>query len=111
MEAQAAAEAHLAACMVSLFAEEEGTDEEAPESPASAPFCGCETCLVREALVGAWKVVDAYCEDAVAEALRERVVVPCARCGVDVNVSMECCAACTTVVLREYPSLAEPVGD
>jgi hypothetical protein len=51
-EAQAAAEAHLVACHEALHAEEEV--EEYVDSPASAPFCGCETCEVREVLFAAW---------------------------------------------------------
>lgn len=50
-EAQAAAEAHLCACHEALSADEDGEDI---ESPASAPFCGCETCEVREVLFAAW---------------------------------------------------------
>lgn len=51
-EAQAAAEAHLYACHEALSADEEG--EGIIDSPASAPFCGCETCEVREVLFAAW---------------------------------------------------------
>lgn len=49
--AQRAAETHLAACQEALWAEEEGTDV---ESPALGPFCGCDTCIVREILHAAW---------------------------------------------------------
>jgi len=51
MAAQAAAEAHLQACMDALDANDAGV---AWESPASAPFCGCDTCCVRETLYAAW---------------------------------------------------------
>jgi len=57
--AQRAAEAHLAACYEALYACEEG--DETAESPACAPFCGCETCVVRETLHAAWP----FCEAAV----------------------------------------------
>jgi hypothetical protein len=62
-DAQAAAEAHLARCSEALWAESEG---EPAESPACAPFCGCDTCVVREVLWAAWQVLDAYIDDAIA---------------------------------------------
>jgi hypothetical protein len=51
-EAQKAAEAHLAACQEAFWDYEEGSEE--IESPASAPFCGCDTCIVREVLTAGW---------------------------------------------------------
>lgn len=49
-EAQKAAEEHLAACYEAMWDEhDEGLD-----SPAIAPFCGCDTCVVREVLWAAW---------------------------------------------------------
>jgi hypothetical protein len=58
---QAAAERHLNACWDAHYAEEEAEDgaEEVP-SPAVGPFCGCETCIVRECIAGAWPVIEAY---------------------------------------------------
>jgi hypothetical protein len=58
---QRAAEAHLSACWEAHYAEEEAEDgaEEVP-SPAFGPFCGCETCIVREVIAGAWPVIEAY---------------------------------------------------
>lgn len=50
--AQHAAEERLAACQEALFAEEMG-DAVAP-SPAVGPYCGCDTCMVREILDAAW---------------------------------------------------------
>ena len=38
---QRKAEAHLNACLAAM-------DEVEATSPASAPFCGCNTCVVRE---------------------------------------------------------------
>lgn len=63
-EAQKAAEAHLAACQEAEYAFEEilmegGDPADAPESPACAPFCSCETCVVREVLYAAWPVFEA----------------------------------------------------
>jgi hypothetical protein len=52
--AQRAAEKHLDACHEAMWAWEEGDDE--IESPASAPFCGCDTCIVREVLWAAWPI-------------------------------------------------------
>lgn len=58
-EIQAAAERHLRA----VIETEEYLDEH-PEaelcSPAVGPFCGCETCLVREVLAGAWPKIEEY---------------------------------------------------
>lgn len=42
--AQKAAEEHLAACWASLH------DEDVPEPETFSPFCGCQTCEVREVL-------------------------------------------------------------
>ena len=53
-EAQRAAEAHLDACMEALDEQEHGEDV---ESPASAPFDGCDTCCVREVLFAAWPIL------------------------------------------------------
>ena len=56
--AQKAAEKHLAACMEAMFAMDEG--EEEVESPASATFCGCDTCIVREVLYAAWPILERW---------------------------------------------------
>ena len=56
LEAQQAAEAHLAACYEAFYAEQED-DGPLPESPASAPFCACETCEIRETLFAAWPLL------------------------------------------------------
>lgn len=54
-QAQRAAEEHLAACQEALYAEEDyGDTDVAAGSPAIAPFCGCDTCVVREILHAAW---------------------------------------------------------
>lgn len=63
-EAQRAAEAHLDACQEAEWEAEEllaagGDMADAPESPASAPFCNCQTCVVREVLYAAWPVFEA----------------------------------------------------
>ena len=47
VDIQRAAEEHLDACAEALFAMDEGKEV---DSPASAPYCGCETCVVRETL-------------------------------------------------------------
>lgn len=57
--AQKAAEEHLSACWEAYWAEEESESlEDLPESPACAPFCGCETCVVREVLFAAWPIIE-----------------------------------------------------
>jgi len=50
LEAQKAAELHLARCNEALW-DDPGV---LIDSPASAPFCGCDTCVVREVLFAAW---------------------------------------------------------
>lgn len=60
LEAQRAAEARLAVLWEIL-------DEPDPETyealelhldpPMEAPFCGCETCVVRETLTAAWPII------------------------------------------------------
>lgn len=58
---QDAVEAHLAACMAALEAEDEMRDDddpdELPPSPAVAPFDGCPTCEVREMLAATWPLI------------------------------------------------------
>jgi len=67
-ETQRVAEAHLGECWRVLWAEEgdiepdEDAGEEGLESPACAPFCGCDTCVVREVLYAAWPVLEHYFE-------------------------------------------------
>lgn len=57
VRAQAKAEAHLAKCFEALYDDESGdssaSGDEPVESPAVAPFCGCDTCQVREILFAA----------------------------------------------------------
>lgn len=52
--AQQAAMEHLAACQDALFAEEGEELDVAAGTPAIAPYCGCDTCIVREVLHAAW---------------------------------------------------------
>jgi hypothetical protein len=62
--AQEAAEKHLTACWEAYWAEEETEDlDSLPESPACAPFDGCETCVVREVLFAAWPFMERSVED------------------------------------------------
>jgi hypothetical protein len=58
---QQSAEAHMEAVWAAFYADEEAEpgDAEVP-SPAVGPFCGCETCVVREVLAGAWPAIEAY---------------------------------------------------
>jgi hypothetical protein len=50
---QRAAERHLAACEAALW------DENGVESPAIGPYCGCDTCTVREVLHAGWEALEA----------------------------------------------------
>lgn len=52
---QRAAEKHLDACYDALVMVEDG--EEEIDDPAYGPFCGCNTCVVREVLSAAWVYV------------------------------------------------------
>jgi hypothetical protein len=57
--AHKAAVAHLAACFEHLDHQSEvdagyADADAAVTDPASAPFCGCEDCMVREVLHAAW---------------------------------------------------------
>lgn len=68
-DAHEAAVAHLEA----LAPYSEWSDEEEPDPdamPATADvWCGCETCVIREALAAAWPHALAYAADLVATAL------------------------------------------
>lgn len=55
--AQRAAEKHLIACMEALYEQDGGNEV---ESPASGPFCGCETCVIREVLYAAWPIFEEH---------------------------------------------------
>lgn len=68
LEAQKAAEEHVMACQAALDFEDYGdyytdaaADEEfeAPEFPENmaAPYCGCETCVIRETLHAGWPIL------------------------------------------------------
>lgn len=65
-DAQEAAEAHLSALApYSEWADEEDADPDAmPET--AGPWCGCDTCQVREAVAAAWPHAIAYAADLVA---------------------------------------------
>lgn len=54
--AQKAAEERLNAAYERLWSEEDGDvpHEDSPEWDEVGPFCGCETCIVREVLDAAW---------------------------------------------------------
>lgn len=56
LEAHQAAEAHLEQCWAALADEEGPGDEEIPWPETAGPFCGCETCVIREALHAAWPI-------------------------------------------------------
>jgi len=47
-QAQRTAEARLMACMDEVY------EDDYEETVASAPFCGCYTCIVREVIDAAW---------------------------------------------------------
>lgn len=61
-EAQQAAEKHLDLCDAHMYWEEEGEaegeDRPEGESPAIGPYCGCQTCTVRETLYAAWPIIE-----------------------------------------------------
>lgn len=53
VEAHAAARDHFNACMMELHGEID-------ESPACAPFCGCDVCIVREILHAAYPLLEKH---------------------------------------------------
>lgn len=69
--AQKRAEEHLAKCQEAMW-DENGDESDGAESPASAPFCGCETCIVREVLYVSWATLQELVENDRRRAL-ERV--------------------------------------
>jgi hypothetical protein len=52
-KAQQAAEARLAYCQAQLY-EDDLDDLPEPAEQPCGPFCGCDTCIVREVLDAAW---------------------------------------------------------
>lgn len=48
-QAHKKAEEHLAACNEAMF-DDDGNEAIDKESPAVGPYCGCETCMIREVL-------------------------------------------------------------
>lgn len=56
LKAHQAAEQHLAACLEAMYAEDESDLDTWPEDMAG-PFCGCETCVIREVLHAAWPIL------------------------------------------------------
>lgn len=57
LEAHQEAEKHLSACWEAYFDEEQDglSDVEWPET--AGPFCGCDTCIVREVLHAAYPIL------------------------------------------------------
>jgi hypothetical protein len=55
VDIQRAAEHHLEACYDAMYDE-----ADAPDSPAVGAFCGCNRCIVREVLAGAWPQIERY---------------------------------------------------
>lgn len=45
--------AHLDACLMEIH-------EDADDTPASAPFCGCDVCIVREVLYAAYDELEQH---------------------------------------------------
>lgn len=56
---QDAAQQHLDRVWAAFFALEEDP-QAVVDNPAVEPFCGCDTCCVRETIAGAWPVIEAY---------------------------------------------------
>lgn len=56
-----AAAEHLDKCWTSY---DDGAD-----CPSTEPFCGCETCCIRETLAGAWPIIERMIQHEVALAL------------------------------------------
>jgi hypothetical protein len=85
---QRIAEDHLERCFdyLAKIEEAEGEFEHDDDDPGVAPFCGCNTCIVREVLAASWdlmciaaqfdvedkdaEALGAYAEDAVTDSLK-----------------------------------------
>lgn len=83
--AQAAGEDRLAYCQSQLY-EDENPDE--PPAPAAgegqepcAPFCGCDTCIVREVLDAAWPFMLELAREEARQPALTVVSAPPARVG------------------------------
>jgi hypothetical protein len=57
---QRAAERHLELCWSALYAIEDAPAGTTVYSPAVADFCGCDVCVTREVLAGAWPEIEAH---------------------------------------------------
>jgi hypothetical protein len=58
-EIQKDAEIHLDACYEAMYDETDHPDLQIT-SPSVGPFCGCNRCIVREVLAGAWPAIEKY---------------------------------------------------
>lgn len=78
LEAHDAAINHLDQCdaWLAYFDNEDEEERPAGQDPASAPYCGCQTCLVREVLYAAWPIIE--------EGVRSGDFDPCPRCATTV---------------------------
>lgn len=77
VQAHTAAERHLDACdaWLAYFDDDEPAGERpAGGDPSSAPYCGCQTCLIREVLHAAWPVLEEAIRSGDLDAAAER---PC----------------------------------
>ncbi len=52
----------------------EALDEEEDDSPAWGPYCGCDTCVVREVLYAAWPIVVRSVTDFLPEDIRQDIL-------------------------------------
>jgi hypothetical protein len=89
LEAQRAAEEHLAACWEFFNGDYEGVAED----PASAPFCGCPTCEVREVLYAAWPLLQREAQDEIdrlrrVEKLFHDIVIVAGTIGPDQQLNL-----------------------
>jgi len=90
LEAHQAAEAHLHACQAALDYEDygdyyadldedsDGEDVELPDYPEdmAGPYCGCQTCMVREVLHAAWPILLEAARAELIEQSRRDTLVP-----------------------------------
>ena len=75
LQAQKAAEEHLARCNEALWDDAgdsmlAGIKGAVTDSPASAPYCGCDTCVVRETLHAAWPFLLLAAEEELTDGVR-----------------------------------------
>lgn len=62
--------AHLSGCWDALVELDDDPDATVTD-PASGPFCGCDTCIVREVLYAAWPIMRSAAREELLQEMRQ----------------------------------------